>query len=146
MSTNGSVRRSRSRGAAAVEFALVAMPFFLLLFGMIDYGWYFFVDLVSTNAVREGARAATTIPGACPNVAAANAGTAAINNYFSTILPSYTPAITTTCATINGDPRFQFDLQLDFPRVTGMSLVPMPAGTGPTSTRVNTSATMRGVP
>lgn len=138
--------RSRSRGAAAIEFALVAIPFLLMLFGMIDYGWYFFVDLVSTNAVREGARAATTIAGNCPNTAAKTVGEAAITNYFSPVLPSYKPTVTTTCTTDpTGDPQFRFNLQLDFAPITGLSLIPMPPGAGAT-TRVTTSATMRGVP
>lgn len=137
--------RSASRGSAAIEFALVALPFSLMLFGMIDYGWYFFVDLVSTNAVREGARAATTIPGNCPNVAATNAGKNAITTYFATALPAYTPTVTTTCTTIAGDPRFQFDIALDFTPVTGLGFIPLPPGPGGT-THVQTSATMRGVP
>ena len=43
----GQVRRDRGsgggdRGAAAVEFALVAMPLFLILFGIIQYGFLFY--------------------------------------------------------------------------------------------------------
>jgi hypothetical protein len=113
---------------------------------MIDYGWYFFVDLVSTNAVREGARASTTIAGACPNAAASTAGRAAIDNYLTGLLPpGYVPTVTSTCTTVAGDPRFHVDMQLDFPQLTGFSLIPMPRGAG-SSVRVHTSATMRGVP
>jgi hypothetical protein len=50
-------RRNR-RAAAAVEFALVAPVFFLLVFGMIEYGRMLMVQQVLTNASREGARAA----------------------------------------------------------------------------------------
>lgn len=50
-------RRNR-RAAAAVEFALVAPVFFLLVFGMIEYGRMVMVQQVLTNASREGARAA----------------------------------------------------------------------------------------
>jgi Flp pilus assembly protein TadG len=142
------VRSSRrtSRGVASIEFALILLPFTLLLLGMIDYGWYFFVDLVSTNAVREGARAATTIAGPCPNAAASTAGHAAITNYFTGLLPAaYVPTVTLTCATVGGDPQFRVALQLDFPQITGFSLIPMPRGAG-SNVRVQTSATMRGVP
>ena len=141
-------RRSRknSRGAAAIEFGLIITPFCVMLFGMIDYGWWFFVDLVATNSVREAARAATTFPGPCPNVAATNAGKAAIANYFTSVLPAYSPTVTATCTQpVGGDPSFKFDLVLDFQPITGLSLVPMPGGGGGT-TRVKTSATMRGVP
>jgi Flp pilus assembly protein TadG len=50
-------RRNRS-GASAVEFAIVAPIFFLLIFGMIEYGRLVMVQQVLTNATREGARRA----------------------------------------------------------------------------------------
>ena len=50
-------RRNR-RAAAAVEFALVAPVFFLLVLGMIEYGRMVMVQQVITNASREGARQA----------------------------------------------------------------------------------------
>ena len=50
-------RRNR-RGAAAVEFAIVAPVFFLLIFGMIEFGRMVMVQQVITNASREGARIA----------------------------------------------------------------------------------------
>jgi Flp pilus assembly protein TadG len=49
--------RPRQRGAAAVEFALVLPLLMLLVMGTIDWGYYFFIDQVVTNAAREGARA-----------------------------------------------------------------------------------------
>jgi Flp pilus assembly protein TadG len=52
-----SCRRNR-RGAAVVEFAIVAPVFFLLVFGMIEYGRMVMVQQVITNASREGARVA----------------------------------------------------------------------------------------
>ncbi len=48
--------RKQRRGAAAVEFAIVAPIFFLLVFGMIEYGRMVMVQQVLTNASREGAR------------------------------------------------------------------------------------------
>jgi Flp pilus assembly protein TadG len=48
----------RRRGAAAVEFAVVAPIFFLFIFGMIEYGRMVMVQQVLTNAAREGARVA----------------------------------------------------------------------------------------
>ena len=50
-------RRER-RGAAVVEFAVVAPLFFLLVFGMIEYGRMVMAQQVITNASREGARLA----------------------------------------------------------------------------------------
>ncbi len=48
-------RRNR-RGAAIVEFAVVAPVLFLLVFGMIEYGRLVMVQQMLTNASREGAR------------------------------------------------------------------------------------------
>ena len=48
--------RRKRRGAAVVEFAVVAPILFLLVFGMIEYGRLVMVQQVLTNATREGAR------------------------------------------------------------------------------------------
>lgn len=49
-----SERRTRpdERGAALVEFAFLALPLFLILFGTIEFGWTFF----QLNDIRHGAR------------------------------------------------------------------------------------------
>ncbi len=52
------VGRLHRRGAAVVEFALVAPVFMLLVFGMIEYGRMVMVQQILTNASREGARRA----------------------------------------------------------------------------------------
>jgi Flp pilus assembly protein TadG len=48
--------RKNRTGAAAVEFAVVAPLFFLLVFGMIEFGRVVMVQQLLTNATREGAR------------------------------------------------------------------------------------------
>jgi Flp pilus assembly protein TadG len=48
--------RQRVRGAAAVEFALVATVLFTLLGAIADFGYLFYVNLTMQHAVREGAR------------------------------------------------------------------------------------------
>jgi Flp pilus assembly protein TadG len=50
--------REQRRGAAAVEFAVVAPVFILLVLGMLEYGRMIMVQQVITNASREGARRA----------------------------------------------------------------------------------------
>jgi Flp pilus assembly protein TadG len=82
-----SCRRNR-RGTAAVEFALVAPVFFLLVFGMIEYGRMVMVQQVITNASREGARV-----GVLDGSAASDVSTA-VNNYLSAAKIS---GATTTC-------------------------------------------------
>jgi Flp pilus assembly protein TadG len=52
--------RAGTEGTAAVEFALILPFLMLLLAGIIEYGWGFYVDLTLTNAAREGARAGVT--------------------------------------------------------------------------------------
>ena len=46
------------RGATVVEFALVSSIFFLLTLGIIEFGWYFFVQNTIHYATREGTRLA----------------------------------------------------------------------------------------
>jgi hypothetical protein len=50
--------RKYRRGAAAVEFAVVAPVFFLMVLGMVEFGRMVMVQQVLTNASREGARVA----------------------------------------------------------------------------------------
>lgn len=56
---SSSRRNSNRRGAATVEFALIAPVFLLLVFGIIEFGRMLMVQQVLTNATREGARRAT---------------------------------------------------------------------------------------
>ncbi|HUP54203.1 MAG TPA: TadE family protein [Methylomirabilota bacterium] len=63
------VRRSRrpaapegapaQRGQSLVEFALVMMPLFIILLGIIQFGFIFNSYVTITNASREGARIGT---------------------------------------------------------------------------------------
>jgi Flp pilus assembly pilin Flp len=50
------------KGAAAVEFAIVATLFFMLVFGTIDFGFAFHSWNNAVNAAREGARTAAVDP------------------------------------------------------------------------------------
>jgi Flp pilus assembly protein TadG len=51
-------RRKNRRGAAVVEFAVIAPLLFMLIFGMIEFGRLIMVQQILTNASREGARRA----------------------------------------------------------------------------------------
>jgi Flp pilus assembly protein TadG len=48
--------RREQRGAAAVEFALVLLPMLYLIFGSIQYGWYFYAMQSGSSAVGDAAR------------------------------------------------------------------------------------------
>ena len=54
-------RIRNERGSVAVEFGLIAPIFFLLLFGIIDFGRAFYTVHDLAAAVREGARYAAVL-------------------------------------------------------------------------------------
>jgi hypothetical protein len=49
-----------TRGQSLIEFAVVAPLFFLLLFGVIDFGRLYFVQMSLQNAIRQAGRYAVT--------------------------------------------------------------------------------------
>jgi Flp pilus assembly protein TadG len=53
--------RNSTEGAAAVEFGLILPVLMLVLMGIMEYGYVFYVDLTITNAAREGARVGVTV-------------------------------------------------------------------------------------
>jgi len=50
------MRLKDQKGASLVEFALILPLFLFLIFGIIDFGWYFFVQQTLQYATREGVR------------------------------------------------------------------------------------------
>ena len=48
------------RGQAVVEFAIIFPVFFLILAGLLDFGFLLYSRITLINATREGARAAVT--------------------------------------------------------------------------------------
>ena len=71
--------RQRTRGQALVEFALVFPVFFLLLAGLLDFGFMMYSRITLINATREGVRASVTqadngqgIPGIVHNMIQTN--------------------------------------------------------------------------
>jgi Flp pilus assembly protein TadG len=49
-------RRRDERGASAVEFALILIPLLYLVFGLVQYGWYFYAMQSGSSAVGDAAR------------------------------------------------------------------------------------------
>lgn len=52
-------RPAAQRGQSLVEFALVMMPLFIIILGVIQFGFIFNAYVTITNATREGARLGT---------------------------------------------------------------------------------------
>lgn len=68
--------RYRQQGLSTVEFALVAVVLFIMIFGVIEFGRAFFVASALDEATRRGARMAAVCPVNDPAIAQA----AAFNN------------------------------------------------------------------
>jgi len=75
-------RRHSGRGVAALELAILMPLLLMIIFGIIDWGYVFYVDLTLTNGVREGARVGVTRNDV--STAQTDAKTAA-TNYVSTL-------------------------------------------------------------
>lgn len=55
-------KRHDEAGAAAVEFGIISVLLFTLLFGIMQYGFYFWAKQAGSAAVREGARRLAVAP------------------------------------------------------------------------------------
>lgn len=63
-------RESDNSGQAIVEFAIVSVAFFMMVFGTIDFGRAVFMYSQLHNAVREGARYGKMMPADSPGIRA----------------------------------------------------------------------------
>lgn len=99
------------RGTAALEFAVIALPLFLMIAGMIETGVLAFTSAVTEAATREAARQVRT-----GNVQNASDAVARFRTEFCQNLPS-----TFNCAS------FYFDVRT-FPEFASISLPPVVIG------------------
>lgn len=94
----------QERGATAVEFALVAVPFFLLLLGIIEFGLYMFTKVSLESIAAQAGRTASVSNGDRVNTASNFIRTeaAGLINYHSV---DVTPHNVTTAGGVpfNGD-------------------------------------------
>ena len=89
------VRRAHGeRGAAAVEFAIVASLLILLLFGIFDTGMFINANAVVANAARDGARSAGLGASEAIVRAKVTSGVQGVPGYDATALRSITIACT----------------------------------------------------
>jgi Flp pilus assembly pilin Flp len=61
-------RRARQRGATAIEFGLVALFFFSLMMGIVDFGRWLHAMNSANEATRLGARIAATCDANAPGI------------------------------------------------------------------------------
>jgi len=91
------------KGAAAVEFAIIAPLLFTITFGIIEFGLLFYDKQVITNASREGARYGILWSPTRPTVEEIEAKVA---SYTSNMLVTFGAAVSPdiTIDGIGGDP------------------------------------------
>src|SRR5258708_32314244 len=75
-----SKRETRCRGAATVEFAIVAPVFLIMITGIMELGRAIVVQQLLTNASREGARI-----GGYDTTTSTSTVTTAVNSYLSNV-------------------------------------------------------------
>jgi len=110
------------RGAAAVEFAIVSVLLLTLLFGIIQYGYYFFQLNATTAAAREAGRLAAVGVEDCPSyLSEAKARASGLNSADLTIRLTFQGATPTVgnLATVVADYK---------PQKFGFPFIPLPSG------------------
>lgn len=138
--------KARQRGAAAVEFALV-LPFLLMMvLGAIDWGWYFFVREVVTNAAREGARAGAVTTAANPTQAAEDIAGNYLTN-FGLTRPA-TVAVDLSNPTFGGAPVPTMSVTVTYPvgSITGFTSLPQYASLVPANVQAQAQMRREGNP
>lgn len=78
--------RSDTRGVTAVEFAMVGLPFLMMLFGIIGVGLYFFTTFTLENGVEQASRLLRT---GQAQLASPPYDAAAFKNKLCSFLPSH---------------------------------------------------------
>jgi len=156
--------RDKSRGVAALEFALSLTFLVPLLMGMLDFGYYFWISTNAEEAARAGVRdavraSAGAVCGAIvTNLAKTNGETPAVGTGSACIggaaycymnepplfmgAASGPTTVTVTClsALPNVDPTWQVSVQVDFQPSLGFFKNLMKAGAGGTVRYTATAA------
>ncbi len=141
MTSTRPIRRSRERGAAVVEFALVLPLLLMLVLGAIDWGWYFYTREVVTNAAREGARAGSV---SAVGTDAITAASSAATTYLSNLsLTGGSVNATTPDVTVGATVTHTVRVVVTFPAssLTGFTL---PGFTSLVPSSITATAQMRG--
>jgi Flp pilus assembly protein TadG len=92
------MRADSTKGSAAIEFAMIAPIFFVLLMGTIEAGIMFFAQSTLQNALNDAARLVRTGQTACYTTSAGNC-VAMTQAQFRTQLCSEASALLQSCST-----------------------------------------------
>jgi Flp pilus assembly protein TadG len=118
--------RQRARGAAIIEMTLFLPLLMLLVCGMIDYGYYFYVSMTANEAARVAARtASSTSTGVCGSAAVTATATnakAVLASYMGQIGMGTSTNLTSVveCVPSAGlDPLWHVKVTVDFPPAVG---------------------------
>lgn len=105
------MRADANKGSAALEFAMVAPAFFLLLMGTIEAGVIFFAQSSLQNAVNDAARLVRTGQSACFTKDSNNKCQPMTADQFRAQVCSEVSALLQNCsADANGNSDLQFDV------------------------------------
>ncbi|TWT99135.1 TadE-like protein [Botrimarina colliarenosi] len=102
-------RRDERRGVAAVEFAIVAPLFFLMVLGCIEIGRALMVQQVLISASRVGAREATTLNGT-----SSDATSAAVSYASGASVPGVTATVSPDPGSAKAGELITMTLSVDF--------------------------------
>jgi len=103
----------RDEGVAAVEFAIIAPLFLVILFGIIVYGIYFATWIAITEAASEGARAAVAGLSSTERTTLATAQVQNFMGYYSPMLNINNATIVAAQASGNAG-AFQVSISYNF--------------------------------
>ena len=116
------MHRNDERGAAALEFALLCIPLFLLLLGSIEFGFALYAKQVVASAAREGARAGIVQQN--PKLSSA-AIQGVVGGYLNGMGLTATPAVVVTGAQLPNPAQLTVQVTYPYQSLTGLSaLVP----------------------
>lgn len=126
MDAVNTLRRCRkdARGAAAVEFAIVLPLLLMLVLGGLDWGYYFFIAQVTTNASREGARAGSL---ELDDTTSETLAQAAVANYLQRAGLDPSQATITPPILVDGGDTVRVDVSYPAGSLTGFIQVIVPA-------------------
>ncbi|MCR1350408.1 TadE/TadG family type IV pilus assembly protein [Acidithiobacillus ferrooxidans] len=122
--------RSAERGQAAIEFAIVFLLFFAMLWGILTFGFIFAAQNTLTLAAENGARAALRYqPATAARISAATTMATQTVQWLQNFTPAYDPAayLTATSApcTYNAN-LICFHVQISYPYAQHPLIPPFP--------------------